>query len=81
VEPTNPCATNTLEGTQSFRQPIFSRISVASQGTNSGKSTVGTSLGSRIQLSISCRSGSSPNFKMVGVDPTIRLPKFHGETS
>jgi hypothetical protein len=81
VEPTTPCVTNTPEGTQDFRQPIFSRRGAAGQGSNRGKPTGGTSSGSNSQLSTPCRGSSSTRFKMAGVDPTIRLPEFCGEAS
>jgi hypothetical protein len=74
VEPTTPCVINTPKGRQAFKQPVFSRISATSQGTNSGKSTGGTCLGSSSQISTPRRSSSSTNFKMARVDPTIRLP-------
>jgi hypothetical protein len=81
VEPTTPCATNTPEGTQDFRQPIFSRRGEAGQGSNRGKPTGGTSSGSNNQLSTLREGSSSTRFKMVGVDPTIILPEFCGEAS
>jgi hypothetical protein len=81
VEPTTPCATDTLEGTQDFRQPIFNRRGVAGQGSNRGKSNVGTSSRSTNQLSKLHGGSSSTRFKMAGVDPTIILPEFRGEDS
>ena len=44
-------------------------------------SSKGISLASSSQVSTPCGGGSTTNFTMVGADPTIRLPEFHGEGS
>jgi hypothetical protein len=44
VEPTTPCATNTPEGTQAFKQPTFSIRGATGQGSNKGKTIEVTSL-------------------------------------
>ena len=78
VEPINPCVTNTPRRTPLFRKPNFGRRkttrSTSAQGTTYG----GASLGSISQVYTLC-GGSSSTFKMVGHDPTIKLPKFKGE--
>jgi hypothetical protein len=81
VEPTTPCATSTPERTPVFRQPNFSGRKAKIHGSNQEESNGGATSGSNIQISTPRRGSSSTQFKMVGHDPTIRLPKFRGEAS
>jgi hypothetical protein len=74
VEPTIPCATNTLERTPAFRKPNFCGRITTGKGYNKGKSTRGAISGSNSQLSTPCGGSISTQFKMVGHYPTIRLP-------
>jgi hypothetical protein len=67
VEPINPCATNTPKRTPPFRQPKFRRSQTTRSTYTQGTTIGGASL------------GSSSTFRMVGHNPTIRLPKFRGE--
>jgi hypothetical protein len=80
VEPINPCATNTPRKTPSFRQPNFGRRNIAGSTYTYGTTTGGASSGSNSQI-FTLRGGTSSKFKMVGHDPTIRLPEFKGEAS
>jgi hypothetical protein len=80
VEPINPCATNTPRRTLPFRQPNFGRRNMVGSTSTQGKKTGGASSGSISQVSTPC-VGSSSKFRMAGLDPTIRLPKFKGEAS
>jgi hypothetical protein len=79
VEPTTPCATNTLERTPTFKQLHFSGRGATRQWSNQGKPTRGEILGSNNQLSTQRGGSSSSQFKMAGQYPTIRLPGFRGE--
>jgi hypothetical protein len=49
------------------------------QGSSQGASTGGASSRSISQISIPHGGSISTQFKMVGHDPTIRLPEFWGE--
>jgi hypothetical protein len=81
VEPINPCATNTPNRTPLFRQPKFRGSLTAGSTSTQGETTGGASLGNLSQVSTPCRGGSSSLFRMVGHDPTIGLPEFHGEAA
>jgi hypothetical protein len=80
VEPINSCATNIPKRTPLFRLPNFRRRKREGSTSTQGTTTGGASSGSNIQV-YTPRGGSSSTFKMVGHDPTIRLPKFKGEAS
>jgi hypothetical protein len=81
VEPTSPCVTNTPKRTPSFKEPNFSGRRKIGQGSNQGKSIGVASSRSNSQLSTLCGGSISTQFRMVGQDPTIRLPEFWGEAS
>jgi hypothetical protein len=76
VEPINPCATNTPKRTPPFRKPKFGGIPIARSTSTAGATTGGASSGSTSQLSTPCDGGSNSVFRMVGHNPTIRLPEF-----
>jgi hypothetical protein len=80
VEHINPCATNTLKKTPSFRQPNFGRRKIAGSTSTQGTTTRGASSRKTSQVSTP-RGGSSSTFKIAGHDPTIRLLEFKGEVS
>jgi hypothetical protein len=80
VEPINPCVTNTLKRTPSFRQLDFGRRKIARSTYTQGTTTGGASLGNTIQVSTP-QKGSILAFGMAGNDHTIRLPEFKGEAS
>jgi hypothetical protein len=46
---------------------------------SSGNSCGSTNLACSSQLSTPCGGGITTHFTMVGADPNIRLPEFHGE--
>jgi hypothetical protein len=73
--------TITPERTPVFRQPNFSGRKATRHGSNQGASNGGSISGSNSQISTPCRGSSSTQFKMVGHDPMIILPKFRGEAS
>jgi hypothetical protein len=75
VEPINPCATNTPKRTPPFRQPKFRSSQTTGSTSTQGTTTGGASSGNTGQVSTP-RGGSSSTFKMVGHDPTIRLPEI-----
>jgi hypothetical protein len=79
VEPINPCATNTPRITPPFRQPNFGGSPIAGSTSTQGATIGGSSSSNSIQVCTLRRGGSSSIFKMVGHDPTIRLPEFRGE--
>jgi hypothetical protein len=71
--------TNTSDKKEPLRQPkISSKKILVSRGTG-GNSSRSTSSSSSSQLSTPYTGGSTKNSTMVGENPTIRLPKFHGE--
>ena len=76
-----PCETNTPETTPPFRQLNFSGRKKTRSTSKQEEKTGGASsrISSQVPTSLKCHS-SSP-FKMVGQDPTIRLPEFKGEAS
>jgi hypothetical protein len=76
VETINPCATNTPKRTPSFRQLKFGGSPTARSTSTQGETTRGVSSGNLSQGSTPCGGGSSLVFRMVGHDPTIRLPEF-----
>jgi hypothetical protein len=78
VEPINPCATNTPIRTPPFRQPNFCERKTAGSTYSQGEATGGIGSGISSQVSTP-RGGSRSSFRMVGHDPTIKLPKFKGE--
>jgi hypothetical protein len=78
VEPINPCVTNTPKRIPSFRQPKFRSRQTAGSTSTQGTTTGGASSGNTSQVS-TLRGGSSSSFRMVGHNPTIRLPEFRGE--
>jgi hypothetical protein len=80
VEPINPCATNTPKSTTLFRQPNFGRRKTVGSASTQGTTIGGASSGIISQVYTPHR-GSSSTFRMVGHDPTIRLPEFKGEAS
>jgi hypothetical protein len=80
VEPINPCTTNTPIRTPPFRQLNFGIRKTTGSTSTQGTKSRGSSSGSIIQVSTP-RGGSISAFRMVGHDPTIRLPKFKGEAS
>jgi hypothetical protein len=75
VEPITPCATNT----PTFRQPNFSGRKTIGNTSKQGETIGGASSGSNNKISTPRGGISSTQFKMVGHDPTIRLPEFQGE--
>jgi hypothetical protein len=79
VEPTTPCVTNTLERTPTFRQPNFSGRKTIRKEAKKGATTRGANSGTNSQISTLRGGSSSTQFKIVGHDPMIRLPKFWGE--
>ena len=81
MEPITLCATNTPEIKPSFRKPNFSGRKIARNASKRGAATGGSSSGSNNQIYTLCRGSSSTQFKMVGHDPTIRVPEFRGEAS
>jgi hypothetical protein len=81
VEPTTPCATDTLERKPTFRKSYFSGIKTTRNTSNKGASTGGAISGSNNEISTPRGGSSSTQLKMVGHDPTIRLPEFRGEAS
>ena len=81
VEPINPCATNTPKRTPSFRQPKFQGSQKVGSTSTQEATTGGASSGSSSQVSTPRGGGSSSVFRMAGHDPTIKLPKFHGEVA
>jgi hypothetical protein len=70
---------------QKEHQRLYHRILVEEkkqgQGSSQGASTGGASSGSNSQISTPHGGSSSTQFKMVGHDPTTRLPEFRGEAS
>jgi hypothetical protein len=80
VEPINPCVTNTPIRTPPFRKLNFGRRKTTGSTSTQGTTTRGSSSRRISQVSTPC-GGSSSTFKMVGHDPTIRLPKLKGEAS
>jgi hypothetical protein len=74
----NPCATYTPKRTPPFRQPHFVGRKKAGSTSTQGTTTGGTSSRSTSKVSTP-HGGSSSTFRMVGHDPTIRLPEFKGE--
>jgi hypothetical protein len=80
VEPINPCVTNTPKRTPTFRQLKFGRSPTIGSTSTQGATTGGARLGSTSQVSTPHR-GSISTFRMEGHEPTIRLPKFRGETT
>jgi hypothetical protein len=81
VEPTTPCATKTSEEEETFRQQVISGRRILVGCGSSGNSSKSISSTSSSQVSTPHRGGSTTNFTMAGVDPTIRLPEFRGEGS
>ena len=79
VEPINPCATNTPKRTPPFRQSNFGGSLKAESTSTQGATTGGASSGNTSQVSTPRGGGSISIFRMVGHDPTIRLPEFRGE--
>ena len=79
VEPINPCAINTPKRTPPFRQPKFGGSPTSGSKSTKGATTGGSSSGNLSQVSTLRDGGSTLVFRMVGHDPTIRLPKFQGE--
>jgi hypothetical protein len=75
VELINPCVTNTPKRTPPFRQPNFISSQTTGSTSTQEETTRGDSLGNTIQVSTP-RRGSILTFRMVGHDPTIRLPEF-----
>jgi hypothetical protein len=73
VEPINPCATNTPKRTPPFRQLKFGRSQTTGSTSTQGTTTGGASSCNTSQVSTPC-GGSSSVFRMVGHDPTIKLP-------
>jgi hypothetical protein len=76
VEPITPCATNTPNRTSPFRQPKFGGTPIVRSTSTMEATTGGASLGSTSQVSTPCGKGRNSIFRMVGHDPTIRLPEF-----
>ena len=81
VEPINPCATNTPQRTPPFRQPKFRGSPTTRSTSTQGATTGGASSGNLSQVSTPRGGGSSLVLRMVGHDPTIRLPYFLGEVA
>jgi hypothetical protein len=81
VEPTTPCETNTPKRTPKFRKSNFSGRKTTRNTSKQGTSTGGAISGSNNQIFTSRGGSSSTQFKMVGHDPTIRLPESRGEAS
>jgi hypothetical protein len=77
VEPLNPCANDTPKRTP-FRQPNLGRRKTTGSTSTKGTPIGGARSGSTSQV-CTLRGGSSSTFRMVGHDPTIRLPEFKGE--
>ena len=73
VEPINPCVTNTPKRTTPFRRPNFGRRKTVGSTYTQGTTTGGAISGITSQVS-TLHGGSSSTFRMVGHDPTIRLP-------
>jgi hypothetical protein len=81
VEPTTPCATKTNEGRKMVNQQVISGRSIFTGRGSNGISSKSLSSTHSSQVSTPRRGGSSINFTMARLDPTIRLPEFRGEGS
>jgi hypothetical protein len=81
VEPTTPCATKTSKEEEPFRKQVISGRRILVVRWSSGNSSKSISLASSSQVSTPHGGGSTTNFTMAGVDPTIRLLEFSGEGS
>jgi hypothetical protein len=79
VEPINPCETNTPKRTPPFRQLNFGRRKTSRSTSTQGKKTGGAISRSISQVSTP-RGGIISAFRMERHTPTIRLPKFKGES-
>jgi hypothetical protein len=81
VEPTTPCASKTYEEEKYVKQQVISdRKIFVGRGSSENSSRSVSSISSS-QVSTPHGGGSTKNFTMERVDPTIRLPKFQGEGS
>jgi hypothetical protein len=73
VEPTTSCVTKTYEEEKTFRQQVISgRLLLGHE--SSGNSTKSISSVSSSRVYTPRGGGSTTNFTMAGVDPTIMLP-------
>ena len=80
VEPINPCRNNTPRRTPPFKKLDFGRRKTTGSTSTQGTTTRGSSSRRISQVSTPCE-GISSTFRMVGHDPTIKLPEFKGEAS
>jgi hypothetical protein len=76
VEPTKPCVITTNKEEKPVNQQVISGRRIFPRCGSSSRSASSTSIN---QVSTPLEGGSSTNFTMVGLDPTIRLPEFRGD--